>query len=105
LIFGASECAEDEPLFWILSHSIFPKKLFLWPHLSYNLPDILNMRQKVRSHPTDVPEDIQMPSNGDPNAKKRGHDTDTEDPPRKKAKQGHETDNVRGKKVRSYQFM
>jgi hypothetical protein len=46
-------------------------------------------------------QDIQMPAGEDLEVKKRGHNTDTEDAPRKKSRnQGCETmDSVSGKKV------
>ena len=50
------------------------------------------------------PEDVQMPTDPESQVvKKRGHSTETEDTPRKKAKdQGHEVDGVPGKKVQYY---
>jgi hypothetical protein len=46
------------------------------------------------------PEDVQMPTDTESQVKKCGHSTETEDTPRKKAKdRGHKVDGVPGKKV------
>jgi hypothetical protein len=58
------------------------------------------MAQKTRSKTAlREPENVQMLTDKNPKVKKRGHSTDTEDAPRKKARNQHKVDGVSGKKV------
>jgi hypothetical protein len=61
-----------------------------------------NVRSKKVST-VDVPEDVQTLANENPNVKKRGYNTDTEDAPRKRARKQvpGAVDDVTGEKVQA----
>jgi hypothetical protein len=72
---------------------------------SVSQPDFPNdMVRRTRSMTTlNEPEDVQMHTDTESQVEKRGHSTETDDTPRKRAKdQGHEVDGVPGKKVQCH---